>query len=403
MPKNTTAATLLTSLICMTSFAYTESESSQQKPSCGRGSRHMHLSARHIEGKGIGYGQGYTTLETFLAPDQQRNSLLPFVDIRGHVFNNGKFAANGGLGLRYKRGCHIYGANVYYDYRDDRRNFNQVGVGLEFLNKWWDLRANGYFPVGTKVSSPYHTEFSHFKGHSLILSRKYEFTMKGFDAEVGGHYDTADFRFYTGAGPYYFDGQLGPSAWGGKARVYAGWKDYVGVQVIASADRVFHGIVQGEIILSLPFGPRSDLKEKNKNCRSARRLDRRMVQPVVRDEIIVLNKHRKHSTAINPATGDPYVFWFVDNTSHSDGTFESPFNTLMDSQSASGPNDIIYVFPGNATSTGMSDGIVLKNGQQLLGATTSHNLPTTVGEITITPQASSNFLPLIINGAGAVV
>jgi len=33
---------------------------------CGPGDKHMRASVRHIEGKGIGYNQGYTTLERVL-------------------------------------------------------------------------------------------------------------------------------------------------------------------------------------------------------------------------------------------------------------------------------------------------------------------------------------------------
>ena len=184
------------------------------------------------------------------------------------------------------------------------------------------------------------------------------------------------------------------------------WKEYIGLEVSGSYDNVFHGIGQGQIFFSLPFGPRTVVKAKNRHCQTtcyaAEKLDMRMIQPVIRDEIIVLNKHRRHSVAINPSTNDPYVFWFVDNTSHSAGTFKSPFNTLLAAQNASGPGDIIYVFPGDSTSTGMSSGITLQNGQRLLGATTSHRLGTTAGTITISPQASGN-LPLLTNSSGNVV
>ena len=53
----------------------------------------------------------------------------------------------------------------------------------------------------------------------MILSQKYEFTMKGFDAEAGGHFGSRDYHFFAGAGPYYFDGEMGPHLWGGKARI----------------------------------------------------------------------------------------------------------------------------------------------------------------------------------------
>jgi hypothetical protein len=62
--------------------------------------RPYHASFRHIEGGGIGYNHGYTTFEAFLAPGPESFRVMPFVDLRGHVFNDGKMAANAGLQMR---------------------------------------------------------------------------------------------------------------------------------------------------------------------------------------------------------------------------------------------------------------------------------------------------------------
>ena len=84
----------------------TPSETMQPPPpkpsSCGMSQKPMRITARHIESKGVGYDQGYTTLEGFFSPVECWNTRwTPFLDIRGHVFNNGKFAANAGVGVRY--------------------------------------------------------------------------------------------------------------------------------------------------------------------------------------------------------------------------------------------------------------------------------------------------------------
>ena len=76
---------------------------------------------------------------------------------------------------------------------------------------------------------------------------------------------------------------------------------------------------------------------------------------------------------------------------------------LLTAESASQANDIIYVYPGDLTSTGLSSGITLKNGQQLLGATFNQSLMTTLGLITLPAQAAGSNAPLLTNGAGAVV
>jgi hypothetical protein len=107
--------------------------------------------------------------------------------------------------------------------------------------------------------------------------------------------------------------------------------------------------------------------------------------------------------AVNPYTGQPYNFVFVNNQKYSsgNGTFELPYNMLLLAQNNSGPNDIIYVFEGNGTSTGMNAGIVLQDGQKLWGSGVHHKLDTTVGEVKI--QSYSKGLPVITNSTGAAV
>lgn len=176
------------------------------------GKQHYRAAIRHIESGGIGYEDGYTTLEAFLASDPSEWAVTPFLDVRGHVFNNGKWAANVGVGLRTPWKNRAYGINTYYDYRNTGRlRSNQIGVGLETLGELFDFRINGYFPVGTKISDPYHTAFKTFSGHHMILSQKYQSAMKGADAEFGFHFGkTESFDFYAAAGPYYFIGKKLP-------------------------------------------------------------------------------------------------------------------------------------------------------------------------------------------------
>src|SRR5580658_7202074 len=138
----------------------------EPKEGCPPGPQHMRAAVRHIEAGGIGYNTGYSSLDVFLATDPNKWRVMPFLDLRGHVFNNGTYAANGGIGARGMWGCRAYGINGYYDFRNtNRRNYNQVGAGLETLGKLWDLRVNGYLPVGKKLSHPYEIEFAGFSGN----------------------------------------------------------------------------------------------------------------------------------------------------------------------------------------------------------------------------------------------
>jgi hypothetical protein len=362
------------------------------------GKQHYRAAIRHIESGGIGYEDGYTTLEAFLASDPSEWAVTPFLDVRGHVFNNGKWAANVGVGLRTPWKNRAYGINTYYDYRNTGRlRSNQIGVGLETLGELFDFRINGYFPVGTKISDPYHTAFKTFSGHHMILSQKYQSVMKGADAEFGFHFGkTESFDFYAAAGPYYFIGKKAPATWGGKARILGTFKDILTLEISDSYDRTFHNKFQGQIALSFSFGPRSKIKkEQCRTCEEADTLNDRMLQPVGRQEIIVIDKVRKNTVAIDPATGLPFFFVFVNNTSHSAGTYESPYHSFAQAQDNSSPNDIIYVFPGDGTTKGMDSGIALQANQKFWGSGVSHLIQTSEGKITIPAQSSSS--PTITN------
>lgn len=394
MPQISTYSLLF--LACFTTIA---AFSDDIKPPCPYDKKHYRMSVRHIEGGGIGYSQGYTTLEGFFAPNPHQLILMPFLDVRGHVFNNGKMAANAGIGFRGILGCRTYGLNAYYDYRNTKRlHYNQVGIGLETLGTLWDFHINGYLPVGKKITSPYDIEFDKFSGHRLLLSQKRQFSMKGADAEIGFHFGKShNFDFYTAAGPYYYIGEIGHNTWGGKARLAGMYKEYITVEVSNSYDRIFRNNFQGQITFTLPFGSRSRVK-KTKDCNScklASAIVSRMVQPVGREEIVVVGKRKQNTSALDPGTGKPYFFVFVDNTSSSSGTYESPYPTLAQAQDNSSPNNIIYVFPGNGTATGMDSGISLKANQKFWGSGISHSIQTSQGMVTIPAQSTSS--PTITN------
>lgn len=360
----------------------------------------MRVTARHIDPQGIGYHQGYTTLEGFFGLPQCLDNLwVPFFDVRGHVFNDGRLAANAGVGLRYLGVDRVWGANAYYDYRNThRQHYNQVGFGLENLGRVWDFRINGYFPVGTTKSPYYHTKFHEFEKHYAILERKYQFAMKGFDTEIGTHVKIGSKPWYFAEGVYYLESH-GKAAWGGQARLSIDILDYLRIEGNTSYDHIFKWIGQGQVSVIAPFGHRRNIKAKpQRSCSRDVALVNRAFQAVARHEIIPVDTKHVYRKAINPTTDSPYVFYFVDNTSHSLGTFESPFSTLVAAQVASGPNDVIYVFPGNGTTFNMNQGIFLQDNQRLWGSGVAQSLPTTLGMISIPAQTSTS--PQITNTSG---
>ena len=324
---------------------------------------------------------------------------MPFLDLRGHVFNDGKIATNVGLGIRQIAQERVYGFNAYYDYRNTKRlHYNQVGFGLETLGKHWDFRINAYFPIRRKITDPYHGTFAGFSGNNLMLLQKYQFAMRGFNAELGtylGTYHHKSFDLYAAVGPYYFHGKLGGKIWGGKARVMFRFNKYVTLEFSNSYDKMFHNRFQCQLTMTMPFGCGAE----DTCCDTTDILLSRMVEPVVRQEIIVVGHAKANAPAINPETGNPYNFVFVDNTSHSLGTYESPYPTLALAQFNSNVGDIIYVFPGDGTTRGMDKGIVLKRNQMFWGSGNNHSIQTDQGNIII--PALSTTIPTITNTTGA--
>lgn len=374
--------------VCLTAMTFAR-DASKNFPA----DRPSRLSIRHIERGGIGYNQGYTTFEGFFAPDPSYPSaLLPFLDVRAHIFDDGKAAANAGLGLRKIIGHRVYGLNAYYDYRKSHNiHYNQVGFGLETLGKRWDFRINGYLPVGRKTPPAYATKFAEFSGNRLMLLQKYKFAMKGFNAELGVHFGKSRLLdFYAAAGPYYLRGKNGPHIWGGKVRLLCKIKEYLTLELSNSYDKMFKDRFQGQITLTIPFGRGSDVQTDDCTpCAPSNILLSRMVQPVERQEIIIEGCRKRKNAAIDPLTGLPFNVIFVDNTSHSLGTYESPYPTLALAQANSTINDIIYVFPGDGTTKGMDEGITLKYNQKFWGSGVDHSLQTAQGAITIPAQSSS--------------
>ncbi len=355
----------------------------------------MHANFRHTESKGVGYSDGYTTLEIF-GVYALHAYFMPFLDLRGHVFNNGKLAGNFGLGERSLISSidHTFGLYLYYDIRQDEHHLtaNQLSPGIELVGKRMEYRINAYFPLGRSTSHGYHHKFSHFQGNQIFYQQSKKFAMTGADAEIGSHLtQSTRHDFYAGLGPYYFTAKS-DSLWGGKARLYWRYQEYISLEATYSYDHIFKNTVQGTLTFSYPFGPQ--LRRIGKNCPNPNDLAlSRVAFAPYRFEIPVVETKKQRKVAMNPATGQPWRVWFVRNTSSSAGTFESPFPTLAQAQNASGPSDMIYVFQGDGTSRGMDAGIVLQNGQALFGAGTAQTINTSVGRMKI--PAHSTFAPLV--------
>lgn len=366
------------------------------------------ISARYNLGKGIGYEDSYSTLQLFLT--NTNHNIFPFLDGRGHLFNNGTYAANVSLGFRTLPSCNLLGFYSFYDYRQTKHHhYQQLGGGIEFSTGSFDIRANGYLPIGS-TKSPFFDinesrslTFGNFIGNSFtviqqtVLNEKQEFAFKGANLEVGARLMQKDWILYAGAGPYAFYGHFDKKAIGGQGRLQADFRRVFSLAVSGSYDSFFKERFQGMIQFTLPFGPTDP-----PIC--SPKIQNRLYEPLQRQEILVLAKQDiRIETVQTSAVGTGFHIIFVNNTNpmFGDGSFENPFNTLIAAQLASAPGDIIYVFEGDGTDTGMNMGFLFKDTQSVLGSGVDHIIQTPQGPVVF--PALTPGLPLVTNAPVAPV
>lgn len=354
---------------------------------------------KYREGDGVGYRGGYGTLE-FLVTPNGINSFQYFVDLRAHILQGSKgFAANAGLGLRYSSdSCSpIFGANLYYDFRDHRRSpSHQIGAGLETFFEYVDLRVNGYIPVGTTVDR--ETRFTHFSGNNLHFETTYVAPLPKVEAEVGGFIPGISWvDLYLGLGGYYLfqrtrDHERLGDAFGGAARLSVRPADSVTLEVDYSYDSIFKSRVQGVISFSIPMGPSTLKRNGNRfqsrygscECQQEMLHVAKMVTPPQRAEIIPLEKKRVHYTQntipsavsggsslsninvifVSPFGGNPIMGTYGSGS----GTFEDPYTSLSEALNSAHEGDIFYVYANGGTVSATSDPISLENQQRFIGS-----------------------------------
>ncbi len=271
------------------------------------------ISASHTEGKGLGYTRGYTTLNLFLSQPFYQKEFVPFLDLRGHMFNDANYAANAGLGFRWLN-CswnQVWGVNCFYDYFETSlRPYNQVSAGLEILSETWGVQFNGYVPVGHRKTDLYEFSYLNISPDGFLVKGKEQFAMNGIDAEVGYRLsDINHFDFYAGAGPYYYWGNSAAienafrsadkHAVGGRLRASAFYRKYVSFEGIATYDSLFNWGGQMTLAITIPF----DFTWDTGDCRTSYPLQERLYQPVRRNEIIVIDRINRFSS--NPDILNP--------------------------------------------------------------------------------------------------
>lgn len=339
---------------------------------------------RTNQGDDIGHNKGYSTAALLMGTSLDRaiGSGFFFLDLRGHVENNGNIGYNLGGGWRYvdwgSSDKGVYGIHAGFDGRRyacqaqrtcDELTFHWFNLGLERLGERIDVRGNAYFNAGDNRKY-YGLTAVGFEGNTLQVARNYAEALWGFDGEVGGRFafgSERGFKAYAALGGYHFDAREGKDATGARARFEVEPIPYVSLGVKGSIDSRFDTSIMGRATIKFGQPPRSD-RASDAAGKSALA---RLIEFRERQELVVADDGvSRHSKVLTDASGMAVPFVHVDNTAPDggDGTYEHRYNDLSDINGAgTDPGDIIILYAGDGTAVRYDQGAQLKANQYLLG------------------------------------
>ena len=302
-----------------------------------------------------------------LLPLLQDKNDMTFFNLRGQLQfdNTDVHEYNIGLGHRHMFQEWILGGYGYYDKRHTQlgNSYNQFTGGLELMSVDWAFRANGYLPENKTETITSGANVTVIRPGDQIKVQiggiVQEKALPGVDGEVGyllpiPWEETYELRVY--AGGYHFFGEDNfESVTGPRGRVE--WRAY-DLPIIGPGSRFMMGVEAqwdeprgsqafGLASLRIPFDVFAD-KSKRKGLKG---LDRRMLQPVIRDVDVVTSEKNVPAEivpALHPA-GHAYTKVVeIDLTDPKTDTAEE-VQAEVDRIKAELPNDkILFEFHGDS-------------------------------------------------------
>ena len=249
--------------------------------------------------------------DLFLPLLQNKNNMT-FFNLRGQLqFDNTDVSEyNIGLGHRHMFKDWILGGYGYYDKRHTQfgNSYNQFTGGFEALSVDWAARVNGYLPENKTETITSGANVSVIRPGDQILVQiggiVQERALPGIDGEVGyllpiPWKETYELRVY--AGGYHFFGEDNfESVTGPRGRVE--WRSY-DLPILGPGSRFMMGVEAqwdeprgsqafGLASLRIPF----DVFDDKSTRKGLKGLDRRMLQPVIRDVDVVTSERNVTET-----------------------------------------------------------------------------------------------------------
>jgi hypothetical protein len=372
--------------------------------------------------RGLGYLGSYMTLGGFIPMGEDDLGGFWSADLRSHLSVYGGFFSNVGAVRKQFIGGTLLGVGVYWDYDGDQnqysdttivsggqnyvfpggQTYNQVGVSGEWLTDYGNLRSNGYIPVGStgQIVGP-------FLGNSILCTNGINAALGGADLEVGAYIPgLADWAGMISVGGYAL-GNTGYEFAGGQAAVPWFGGVYTRLDMTFLENWDFSLQYNNDSYFDSTGFARLTYRMGGSRRRN---VPDQMEQPMMRNEHIV-RAHQAPEAALNPATGQAWNVYFVDNSSATGGTgtADSPFTTLGEAEaSATAAYDIVYVAVGNSAAqpyvTPFDGYSFSAPNQMLVGQGSSGLLPTiNCGDKSVFAGSNPGLYPVITNPAGAAI
>ena len=305
-----------------------------------------------------------------VVPVWQDGRRLVFVNARGQIDDND--ASEWNLGLAYREMLWpgwIVGAYAYWDHLHTAHsnNFNQATLGVEAMSFLWDMRMNVYLPEsGAEFTSSSSAMVSN---GTVVVVNGQERAYHGVDVEVGALLyswgSNADHELRGFFDLFYFDSDApGFEDISGPRRLEWRWYDLpclgngtrftCGIE--AQYDDVREGQFFGFATLRIPLDPCAWRRPK------LNPLQRRMVDPIVRDVDVVTNVASQSERAIDQRTGR-----IIDQVTVIDGRTARETGKSVDALIAEAGSNSLVVLSGDAGDLRVAAPLTLQSGQTVLG------------------------------------
>lgn len=373
----------LISLICFWACLFTRCVLAEEESENSSGFQ-FDGSLGHIAFPTLGRDTGITPLELF--PYVMSDSQIIFGDFRAFFTDDGQLGGNLGVGVRLiePNDVALFGVTGWYDFdQSTGKNFNQLGLSLEARMRYFGLSTNLYLPVGdTNQILQRNLSNIRFDEHQILfdVSDKNGEAMPGVDVMFSAYIPldiVIDHQVQAHCGWYHYQGNTQNDINGIKLQLEGNIVPALSAQVTMTQDATFGR--NATLGLTWRFGkeelPDVDLEGQ------LRRFANRNYNIIVSQ----WGEVNSNVAAVNSATNQAYIVQHIGSGIGTDsGTAEDPWRSVSQAQVAGG--DVLFVH----SNTTLSESIVLKDGQYLLGEGVKQSLvDKTYGKIT---------LPSVTNG-----